>query len=124
VIGSGLAHTATGEGLVAAANICGHDEEMSYKAIPACIYTEPEVAAVGLTEQEAKDKGYDVKTGTFPFRTLAKAAAIAQRDGFVKVVADNKYGEILGVHIIGPHATDLIPRGGGQLSSSKTRSRN
>jgi dihydrolipoamide dehydrogenase len=108
VIGSGLAHTATAEGLVAAANICGHDEEMSYKAIPACIYTEPEVAAVGLTEQEARDKGYNVKTGTFPFRTLAKAAAIGQRDGFVKVVADSKYGEILGVHIIGPHATDLI----------------
>ena len=66
------------------------------------------MAAVGLTEQEAKDKGYDVKTGSFPFRTLAKAAAIGQRDGFVKVVADNKYGEILGVHIIGPEAFELL----------------
>jgi dihydrolipoamide dehydrogenase len=84
---------------------------MSYKAIPSCIYTEPEVAAVGLTEQEARDKGYDVKIGTFPFRPLGKAQAINQRDGFVKVVADNKYGEILGVHIIGPHATDLIHEG-------------
>ncbi|MDX1932463.1 MAG: dihydrolipoyl dehydrogenase [Capsulimonadales bacterium] len=108
VTGSGLAHTATKEGIVAAENICGHPATMDYKAIPSCIYTEPEVAAVGLTEQEARDRGYDVKIGTMPFRTLGKAQAINQRDGFVKVVADNKYGEILGVHIIGPHATDLI----------------
>jgi dihydrolipoamide dehydrogenase len=111
VTGSGLAHTATREGIVVAENIAGHHEVMDYKAIPSCIYTEPEVAAVGLTEQEARDKGYDVKIGTMPFRTLAKSQAINQRDGFVKIVADNKYGEILGVHIIGPHATDLIHEG-------------
>ena len=111
VTGSGLAHTATAEGLVAAENIAGHHSTMDYKAIPSCIYTEPEVAAVGLTEQEARDKGYDVKVGTMPFRSLGKAMAINQRDGFVKIVADNKYGEILGVHIIGPHATDLIHEG-------------
>lgn len=111
VTGGGLAHVATMEGLVAAANICGHDETMDYKAVPSCIYTEPEVAAVGLTEQEARDKGYPVKVGTFPFRTLGKAMAINERDGFVKVVADEKYGEILGLHIIGPHATDLIHEG-------------
>jgi dihydrolipoamide dehydrogenase len=81
---------------------------MDYKAVPACIYTEPEVAGVGLTEQEARDKGYEVKVGKFEFRNLGKALAINQNDGFVKVVAENKYGEILGVHIIGPHATDLI----------------
>lgn len=108
VIGSGLAHTATAEGLVAAETICGHEATMSYKAIPSCIYTEPEVAAVGLTEAQAKEQGYEVKTGTFPFRNLAKAMAINQTEGFVKVVAEAKYGEILGVHIIGPHATDLI----------------
>lgn len=108
VIGGGLAHVATMEGLVAAANIRGHAEEMDYKAVPACIYTEPEVASVGLTEQEARDKGYPVKVGSFPFRNLGKAMAIEERDGFVKVVADDRYGEILGVHIIGPHATDLI----------------
>lgn len=108
VSGGGLAHTATAEGLVAAANIMGHDETMDYKAIPSCIYTEPEVAAVGLTEDEARAKGFDVKLGTFPFRTLGKAMAINEREGYVKVIADNKYGEILGVHIIGPHATDLI----------------
>lgn len=108
VSGGGLAHVATAEGLVAAANMMGHDETMDYKAIPSCIYTEPEVAAVGLTEADAVEKGYDVKVGTFPFRTLGKAMAINERDGYVKIVADSKYGEILGVHIIGPHATDLI----------------
>jgi len=108
VTGGGLAHTATAEGLVCAANICGHSETMDYKAIPSCIYTEPEVAAVGLTEQDARDRGFDVLVGTFPFRTLGKAMAINERDGFVKVVAEGKYGEILGVHIIGAHATDLI----------------
>jgi dihydrolipoamide dehydrogenase len=84
VTGSGLAHTATAEGLVAAETICGHSQVMSYKAVPACIYTEPEVASVGLTEQEARDKGYDVKVGKFDFRKLGKAMAINQRDGFVK----------------------------------------
>lgn len=108
VVGSGLAHTATAEGIVAAETICGHEARMSYKAIPSCIYTEPELAAVGLTEAQAREKGYDVQVGTFPFRNLGKAMAINQRDGFVKVVAEKKYGEILGVHIIGPHATDLI----------------
>jgi len=108
VTGGGLAHVATMEGIVAAENIRGHEATMSYKAVPACIYTEPEVAGVGLTEQEAKDKGHEVKVGTFTFRNLGKAMAINQRDGFVKIVAEDKYGEILGVHIIGPHATDLI----------------
>ncbi len=104
----GLAHVATMEGLVAAANIMGHDETMDWKAVPNCVYTEPEVASVGMTEQQARDAGYPVKMGTFTFRNLGKAMAINERDGFVKVVADEKYGEILGVHIIGPHATDLI----------------
>jgi dihydrolipoamide dehydrogenase len=111
VVGSGLAHTAMMEGIVAAENICGHHAAMSYKAIPSCIYTEPEVASVGLTETQAKEQGYDVKIGTFPFRNLGKAMAIEKKEGFVKVVADNKYGEILGVHIIGAHATDLIHEG-------------
>ncbi|HVK05451.1 MAG TPA: dihydrolipoyl dehydrogenase [Armatimonadaceae bacterium] len=109
VVGSGLAHTATMEGIVCAENICGHEAVMSYKANPSCIYTEPECSAVGLTEQQARDKGYDVAIGTFTFRNLGKAMAINDTEGFVKVVAEKKYGEILGVHIIGPHATDLIP---------------
>lgn len=111
VVGSGLAHTATAEGLVAAENICGHDAEMNYRAIPSCIYTEPEVASVGLSEEAARQAGYDVQVGTFTFQNLAKAMAINERDGFVKVVADKKYGELLGFHIIGPHATDLIHEG-------------
>jgi dihydrolipoamide dehydrogenase len=108
VTGGGLAHTAMHEGLVAAANICGHDEEMDYKAVPSCVYTEPQVAAVGLSEQQAKERGYAVKTGTFPFRALGYAAALGETDGFFKVIAEEKYGEILGVQIIGAHATDLI----------------
>lgn len=108
VIGSGLAHTAKAEGEVAAEVICGHAATMSYKAIPSCIYTEPEVATVGMTEAQAREAGHDVKVGKMDFRTLGKAMAINQKDGFVKVVADAKYGEILGVHIIGPHATDII----------------
>jgi dihydrolipoamide dehydrogenase len=111
VVGSGLAHTATAEGLVAAENICGHDAEMNYRAIPSCIYTEPEVASFGLSEEAARQAGYDVQVGTFTFQNLAKAMAINERDGFVKVVADKKYGELLGFHIIGPHATDLIHEG-------------
>jgi dihydrolipoamide dehydrogenase len=108
VTGGGLAHVASMEGIVAAENITGHEARMDYKAVPACIYTEPEVASVGLTEQEARDKGYDVRVGSFPFANLGKAMAMNETNGFVKVIADNKYGEILGVHIIGPHATDLI----------------
>ena len=111
VVGSGLAHTATAEGLVAAENICGHDAVMSYKAIPSCIYTEPELASVGLTEAQAREQGYDVAVGRFDFRSLGKALAINDNVGFVKVVSEKKYGEILGVHIIGPHATDLIHEG-------------
>ena len=111
VVGSGLAHTATAEGLVAAETICGHEASMSYKAIPSCIYTEPELASVGLTEAQAREQGYDVAVGRFDFRSLGKALAINDNVGFVKVVSESKYGEILGVHIIGPHATDLIHEG-------------
>lgn len=111
VVGSGLAHTATAEGLVAAENICGHEASMNYRSIPSCIYTEPEVASVGLSEEAARAQGHEIQVGTFTFRNLAKAMAINERDGFVKVVADKKYGELLGFHIIGPHATDLIHEG-------------
>ncbi len=104
----GLAHVATREGEVAAGNAMGHDEKMDWRAIPNCVYTEPEIAATGLTEQEARDKGYDVKVGKFTFKSLGKAMAINENVGLVKIVTDAKYGEILGVHIVGPHATDLI----------------
>jgi dihydrolipoamide dehydrogenase len=72
------------------------------------VYTVPEVASVGLTEQQAREQGYDVRVGKYAFRGLGKAMAMGEREGLVKVVAEARYGEILGVHIVGPHATDLI----------------
>jgi len=102
-----LAHKATAEGECAAANAAGQNMKMSYKAIPACIYTSPEVASVGMTEEEAKEH-YDIEIGRFPFQANGKAMILNQTYGMVKIIADKKYGEVLGVHIIGPHATDLI----------------
>jgi len=106
--GGGLAHVATREGEVAAENALGHAVKMDYTAVPYCVYTEPEMAWTGLNEQQAKDAGYDVKVGKFTFKSLGKAMAINENVGLVKIVTDAKYGEILGVHIVGPHATDLI----------------
>ena len=76
--------------------------------IPGCTYTEPEIGSVGMTEAQAKEKGLNIKVGKFPFVGNSKATIVGNHDGFVKVVADAKYGEILGVHIIGPKATELI----------------
>ena len=106
--GGGLAHVATREGEVAAENALGHTVKMDYTAVPYCVYTEPEMAWTGLTEQQAKAEGHDVKVGKFTFKSLGKAMAINENVGLVKIVTDAKYGEILGVHIVGPHATDLI----------------
>lgn len=104
-----LAHVASYDGGIAAENIVkGSNRKPSYRAVPNCIYTDPEVASVGLTEGQAKEQGYDVVTGKFMFRPLGKAMASGEQDGFVKVVSEKKYGEILGVHVIGAHATDLI----------------
>lgn len=104
-----LAHIASYEGTVAAQNaVQGTNRKIDEKAVPNCIYTVPEVASVGLTEGEAKERGYDVKVGKFAFRPLGKAMAAGTPDGFVKVVAESKYGEVLGVHMIGAHVTDLI----------------
>jgi len=102
-----LAHKATAEGECAAANACGQTMKMSYKAIPACIYTLPEVASVGLSEESAK-ADYDIEVGRFPFIANGKAKIMNQTYGMVKIIAEKKYGEVLGVHIIGPHATNLI----------------
>lgn len=104
-----LAHAASHEGLVAVANCMGHDERMDYRAVPGVIFTHPEVASVGLTEEEAREQhGDDVRVGKFPYSINGKAMGMGERDGFAKVIADAKYGEVLGVHIIGPHATDMI----------------
>ncbi|MHB0913208.1 MAG: dihydrolipoyl dehydrogenase [Armatimonadota bacterium] len=103
-----LAHKASEEGVVAAENCMGHASRMKYNAIPAAVYTNPEVATVGISEDAAKEKGLDYKVGRFHFRANGKALGLGEREGFVKFVVDAKYGEILGCHIIGPHATDLI----------------
>jgi dihydrolipoamide dehydrogenase len=102
-----LAHLASAEGECAVRNALGHKEVMSYKAVPACIYTSPEVACVGLSEEQAKERG-EILIGRFPFRGNGKALVLNEVEGMVKVISDKKFGEVLGVHIIGPHATDLI----------------
>jgi dihydrolipoamide dehydrogenase len=106
--GALLAHKASEEGVVAAENCMGRESKMHYHAIPGCIYTTPEVATVGLTEEVAKNRGIEYKVGKFFFRPNGKALGIGETTGFVKFIADAKYGEILGCHMIGPHVTDLI----------------
>lgn len=106
-----LAHVASHEGEVAAENIMGHKIKMDYKTNPGCIYTSPEIAGVGLTEKEAREKGYDVKIGKFPLVANGKSLIMNETEGMIKFVVDGKYDEILGVHIVGPRATDLIVEG-------------
>ncbi len=104
-----LAHVASYEGVCAVENITGHSDRIpDYHAAPNCIYTDPEIAHVGLGEKEAKEKGLEVKVGRFPFAASARALTLGQSEGFVKVVADASSGRLLGAHIIGPRATDLI----------------
>jgi dihydrolipoamide dehydrogenase len=104
-----LAHTGMMAGMVVAARIAGkYAKPINRQRIPGCTYTEPQIGSVGLTEAQAKEKGYQVKVGKFPFVGNSKATILDAHDGFVKVVSDAKYGEILGVHIIGPYATEII----------------
>ncbi len=103
-----LAHVASKEGIVAARNIMGEDVEMEYNVVPAAIFTSPEIASVGLREHQAKEMGLSYITGHFPFRALGKAHAMGEISGLVKVIADSRTDRVLGVHIIGPHASDLI----------------
>ena len=104
-----LAHVGSMAGLVVAARIAGkYAKPVNRLRIPGCTYTDPQIASVGLTEAQAKEKGYSVKVGKFPFVGNSKATIVDSHDGFVKVVSDTKYGEILGVHIIGPYATEII----------------
>jgi len=104
-----LAHVASSEGILAAEHMAGQEvRPINYDHVPSCTYCQPEVASVGLTEAAAKERGYEVATGKFPFSALAKAAILQHTGGFVKIVRDTKYDEVLGVHIVGPHATDLI----------------
>ena len=104
-----LAHVASFEGIGVAERLAGKKTEpLNYDQVPSATYCNPEVAGVGLTEAEAKKRGYDVKVGRFPFGNLAKPRIIGHDAGLVKVVSEAKYDELLGVHIVGPHATDLI----------------
>ena len=104
-----LAHVASYEGVLAIENIVGHaNRTPDYHAAPNCIYTDPEIAHVGIGEKEAKEQGLDVKVGRFPFTASARALTLGQPEGFVKVVADASSGRLLGAHIVGPRATDLI----------------
>jgi dihydrolipoamide dehydrogenase len=103
-----LAHVATAEGECAVKNMLGQRLKMDYRAVPSCIYTSPEVASVGLTEEQARESCQIIEVGKFPFRGNGKALLLNETDGMVKILSDKKYGEILGVHIIGPHATDMI----------------
>ena len=104
-----LAHVGAMSGMVAVAKIAGRKfRPVRRDRIPGATYTEPQIGSVGLTETQAKEKGHEVKVGKFPFAGNSKATIVGSHDGFVKVVSDAKYGEILGVHIIGPQATELI----------------
>ena len=103
-----LAHAASAEGIVAVENIMGKHREIDYRQIPNCIYTFPEVASVGLKEEEAREKGLDINVGKFPYQYNGKAMAMGNPDGFVKIIAEKDLGEIVGAHILGEHATDLI----------------
>jgi len=103
-----LAHVASGEGIVASENAMGCQAKIDYRVIPNCIYSIPEVASVGLSEERAKEMGYQVNVGRFPFLANARATILGERVGLVKILADRKTDEILGVHIIGLDATELI----------------
>ncbi len=104
-----LAHVASSEGILAAEHMAGESvRPIRYDLVPSCTYCAPEVGSVGLSEAEAREKGYDVAVGKFPFSALGKASIIGHTEGFVKIVREKKYDEILGVHILGAHATDLI----------------
>jgi dihydrolipoamide dehydrogenase len=106
-----LAHKATKEGEIVAEVIAGHKAAKDWIGIPGAIFTDPEIATVGLTEAQAKEKGIEVRVGKFPMGALGRAMAVNETDGFFKVVADKKTHEVLGVHIVGPSATDLISEG-------------
>ncbi len=107
--GPALAHVASAEGIICVEKIAGgNPEPLDYNNVPGCTYSSPEVASVGYTEKAAKEAGYDLKVGKFPFSASGKASAAGAKDGFVKVIFDAKYGELLGVHMIGANVTEMI----------------
>jgi dihydrolipoamide dehydrogenase len=109
VPGQALAHVASAEGILCVEKIAGHDPEpLDYNNIPGCTYCSPEVASVGYTEEQAKEAGFELKIGDFPFSASGKASAAGAKEGFVKLIFDSKYGELLGAHMVGANVTELI----------------
>jgi dihydrolipoamide dehydrogenase len=107
--GPALAHVASAEGIACVEKIAGENPDpIDYKNLPSCTYTTPEVASVGMTEKDAKEAGYEIKVGKFPFTASGKASAAGERDGFVKLIFDAKYGELLGGHMIGATVTEMV----------------
>ena len=104
-----LAHVSSAEGIIAAERIAGQSPRpLNYQHVPGCTYCDPEIGSVGLTEREARERGYDVRVGTFPFGVLGRARMAGETEGFVKIVGDKKYDELLGVHMIGARSTELV----------------
>jgi dihydrolipoamide dehydrogenase len=104
-----LAHVSSAEGILVAERLAGQEvRPLNYDHVPGCTYCDPEIGSVGLTEAEAKEQGYDVRVGSFPFGVLGRAKMANESEGFVKIVADKKYDEVLGVHMIGPRSTELV----------------
>lgn len=116
-----LAHLSSAEGILLAERIAGHDvTPINYDHVPGCTYCDPEIGSIGLTEQEAIARGYDVRVGVFPFGVLGRAKIANETEGFVKIVAEKKYDELLGVHMIGPRATELVAEAGVALRLEAT----
>ncbi len=107
--GQALAHVASAEGIICVEQIAGHQPQpLDYNNIPGCTYCSPEIASVGMTEKAAKEKGFEIKVGKFPFSASGKASAAGHKEGFVKLIFDAKYGELLGAHMIGSNVTEMI----------------
>jgi dihydrolipoamide dehydrogenase len=116
-----LAHLASHEGMLVMRHLAGEKTiPLDYDRVPNCTYCYPEVASVGLTEQDARSRGHEVVTSKFPFAAIGKASILGESDGFVKIVCDKKYNQILGVHMIGPHVTELIAEGAAALGLEAT----
>jgi dihydrolipoamide dehydrogenase len=116
-----LAHVASAEGVVAVETMAGAETRpINYDQVPGCTYCHPEIASIGLSEAAARERGNDVVVGKFPFSAIGKARVINDTEGFVKIVSDRKYGEVLGVHMIGPHVTELIAEAGAAMRLEAT----
>jgi dihydrolipoamide dehydrogenase len=116
-----LAHLASAEGVVAVEHMAGRETRpINYDQVPGCTYCSPEIGSIGLTEAKARERGYDVAVGKFPFSAIGKARILNETSGFVKIVGEKKYDEVLGVHIIGPRATELIAEASAALRLEAT----